>query len=223
MFQKISNKSIKIKFFSKKFFIQNNIDKIDFSLLHEFDQKDLLIPNQTHSKNVVFSNKPGKIHNCDGVFTFNPRVICLIKVADCMPIFFAHQDRSFYGVVHAGWKGLTKGILKGTSILFTDHKIKFNEIDIYIGPSIQKCCFEVSKDIIDKFPSWSIKPKRSGKFMVNLQKIAFEELSAIGFNKKRIKVSSDCSFCEKNNYYSYRRDGKKTGRMIGIIGNEADA
>ena len=220
MFQKIRNKSIKINFFSKIFFIQNNINKIDFSLLKEFDQKHFLIPNQTHSTNVVFSNKPGQINNCDGVFTANPKVACLIKVADCMPIFFAHQDILFYGVVHAGWKGLIKGILKNTSILVSEHNLKFNEIDIFIGPSIQKCCFEVSNDIIDKFPSWAIKPKSSGKFMVNLQKIAFEELGQIGFNKNRIKISSDCSFCKKNNYYSYRRDGKKTGRMVGIIGCE---
>ena len=83
-------------------------------------------------------------------FYFQPRVVCVIKVADCLPIFFAHQS-TLYGVVHAGWKGLTKGILKGTPT-FTEHKLKLNEIDIYIGPSIQKCCFEVSKDIIDKFP-----------------------------------------------------------------------
>ena len=221
MFQKISNKTIKIKFFSKKFFIQNNIDKLDFSLFKEFDQKHFLIPKQTHSKNLFFSNNPGQIDNCDGVFTSNPRVVCLIKVADCMPIFFAHKSMPFYGVVHAGWKGLTKGILKGTSIFFTEHKLKLNEIDIYIGPSIQKCCFEVSKDIIDKFPSWSIRPKKSGKFMVNLQKIACEELKSIGFDKKRIKINSDCSFCKKNNYYSYRRDGEKTGRMIGVITSEA--
>ena len=220
MFQNISNKSIKIKFFSKKFFIQNRIGKIDFSLLKEFDQKHFLIPNQTHSKNIVFSNQPGQIHNCDGVFTANSKVACLIKVADCMPVFFAHQSIMFYGVVHAGWRGLTKGILKRTSILFTEHNLKLNEVDIYIGPSIQKCCFEVSKDIIDKFPPWSVKPKRSGKFRVDLQKIAIEELKAVGFNKNKIKISSDCSFCKKNIYYSYRRDGKKTGRMIGVISNE---
>ena len=55
-----------------------------------------------------FSNTPGKLDNCDGVFTSNPKVVCSIKVADCMPIFFAHQYLSFYGVVHAGWKGLTQ-------------------------------------------------------------------------------------------------------------------
>ena len=217
----ISNKSIKIIFFSKSFFIQKNIKKLDFSLIKEYDQKQFLIPKQTHSKNIIFSNKPGKIDNCDGVFTSNPKVVCVIKVADCMPIFFAHKFRLFYGVVHAGWRGLTNGILKSTPTLFMKHKLRLDEIDIYIGPSIQKCCFEVSEDIIDKFPLWSIRPKRSGKFMVNLQKIAFEDLRSIGFSKKRIKINSDCSFCKESNYYSYRRDGEKTGRMIGIITSEA--
>ncbi len=137
-----------------------------------------------------------------------------------MPIFFAHKSKPFYGVVHAGWKGLTKGILKTASTCLKEHKLQYNDIDIYIGPSIQECCFEVSKDIIDKFPLWSISPKRSGKFMVNLQKIAFEELRLIGFDKKRIKISNDCSFCKKNNYYSYRRDGANTGRMVGVITSE---
>ena len=221
MFQNIRNSLINIKFFSKKFFIQNNIDKIDFSLFKEYDQKHFLIPNQTHSNNIIFSNNPGQIDNCDGVFSSNPKIVCMIKVADCMPIFFAHQYKFFYGVIHAGWKGLSKGILKNTSILLKENKIKFNEIDIYIGPSIQKCCFEVSRDIIDQFPFWSIRPKKSGKFMVNLQKIAFEELRFVGFDEKRIKISSDCSFCKNNNYYSYRRDGDKTRRMIGVITSEA--
>ena len=221
MLKKINNESIKINFFSKKFFVRRNIDELDFSTLKEYDQKQFLIPKQTHSKNIVFSNKSGKIDNCDGVFTSNPRVVCVIKVADCMPIFFAHQSSTFYGVVHAGWKGLTKGILKCSSTICKKHELKLDEIDIYIGPSIQKCCFEVSKDIINKFPSWSIRSKRSGKFMVNLQKIAFEELRSIGFDRKRIEINSDCSFCKKNNYYSYRRDGEKTGRMIGVITSKA--
>ena len=221
MSHKISNKSIKINFYSKNFFIQKDIEELDFSLLKEYDKKHFLIPKQTHSTNIVFSNKPAQIDNCDGVFTSNPRIVCVIKVADCMPIFFAHKSRPFYGAVHAGWKGLTKGILKGVLTCFKEYNIQLTDIDIYIGPSIQKCCFEVSKDIIDKFPSWSMMPKRSGKFMVNLQKIAFEDLRSTGFDKKRIKTSGDCSFCKKNNYYSYRRDGENTGRMVGIITSEA--
>ena len=37
-----------------------------------------MIPNQTHSTNVILSNIPGQINNCDGVFTTNPKITCLI-------------------------------------------------------------------------------------------------------------------------------------------------
>ena len=127
--------------------------------------------------NVNFSNKPGQFDKCDGVFTSNPKVVCSIKVADCMPIFFAHQYLPFYGVVHAGWKGLTNGILKNTSSFIEKYEICLTNFDIFIGPSIQKCCFEVSDDIVKRFPSKYVKQKSVGKFMVDLQKIAFDELN----------------------------------------------
>ena len=201
--------------------IKKRINKLDYNSFKEFDGKDFLIPNQIHSTNVHFSNAPGRFDNCDGVFTSNPKVVCSIKVADCMPIFFAHQYLSFYGVVHAGWKGLTNGILKNTSFLLRKMKLRLTSFDIYIGPSIQKCCFEVSDDVLNRFPSEYIKQKSSGKFMVDLQNIAFEELKVFGFSADKIKITDDCSFCREDMYFSYRRDGEDTKRMIGFIGFEA--
>ena len=221
MHQNFKNKSIKIYFFSKQYMLKKNIRKFDLELVKEFSHKNFLTPNQTHSTNIIFSNTPGNFDNCDGVFTSNPKIICSIKVADCMPIFFAHQDVSFYGVVHAGWKGLVDGILLQVSTLLKKKKYKLNKFDILIGPSIQNCCFEVSSDIVNRFPLKFVKPKKTGKYMVDLQKIAFDELSNIGFAKNQIKISNDCSFCESDIYFSYRRDGDGTGRMIGLIGFEA--
>ena len=217
----ISNKSIKIYFFSKQNMLQNKIKKVDYKLFKEFNGKDFLIPNQIHSTNVNFSNKPGQINRCDGVFTSNPKVVCSIKVADCMPIFFAHKYSSFFGVIHAGWKGLTNGILKNTSILLNSMKFKLTDFDIFIGPSIQKCCFEVSEDVLDRFPIKYVKQKSTGKFKIDLQKIAFDELATFGFNDNRIKISEDCSYCKEDKYFSYRRDGSNTKRMIGFICFEA--
>ena len=138
-----------------------------------------------------------------------------------MPIFFAHQYLSLYGVVHAGWKGLTNGILKNTSVLLKNMKFKLSNFDIFIGPSIQKCCFEVSDDVVNRFPSKYVKKKSDGKFMVDLQKIAFEELNSFGFSDDKIKIIDECSYCIKDMYFSYRRDGADTKRMIGFIGFEA--
>ena len=218
MFENISNKFIRAKFITKRSYMQNNIGIKGSSIITEFDQKNFLIPNQIHSTNVVLSNSPGIISRCDGVFTTNPKIVCSIKVADCMPIFFAHKNKSVFGIVHAGWKGLTKGILNEVSILLKTYKQNLNDFDIIIGPSIQNCCFEIAKDTVDYFPSKFIQPKGSGKFIVNLQKMAFEILKRIGFNNNNIKINSDCTFCQKSDYYSYRRDGEKAGRMIGLIG-----
>ncbi len=221
MCEHISNKKIKIYFFAKQYMLEQKIDKISYKSIKEFDGKDFLIPNQIHSANVNFSNTPGQFDNCDGVFTSNPKVVCSIKVADCMPIFFAHQYLSFYGVVHAGWKGLTNGILKNTSVLLKKMKFRLTNFDIFIGPSIQKCCFEVSDDVVNRFPSKYIKERSVGKFMVDLQKIAFEELNSFGFSDDKIKITDDCSYCGEDMYFSYRRDGADTKRMIGFIGFEA--
>ena len=217
MFENISNKSIKVKFLAKDFMLKNRLEKLEYSSLHEFSNKNFLIPNQTHSTNVTYSNIPGQIDNCDGVFTSNPKIVCCIKVADCMPIFFAHHSLIFYGVVHAGWKGLIEGILKETSVLIEGRGYKLNDFDILIGPSIQKCCFEISNDVVSRFPSENIKPKPSGKFMIDLQDIAFQELKNNGFNKNKIRISNDCSYCQKDKYFSFRRNGKNAGRMIGLI------
>ena len=60
MHENFKNKSIKIYFFSKQYMLKKNIRKFDLELVKEFSQKNFLIPNQTHSTNVIFSNTPGK-------------------------------------------------------------------------------------------------------------------------------------------------------------------
>ena len=221
MFEHISNKKLKSIFFQSNICFKKKLMKINYKSFEEFDGKDFLIPNQIHSTNVNFSNTPGQFDNCDGVFTSNPKVVCSIKVADCMPIFFAHQYLSFYGVVHAGWKGLTNGILKNTSVLLKKMKFRLTNFDIFIGPSIQKCCFEVSDDIVNRFPSKYVKQKSVGKFMVDYKRLLLMELNSFGFSNDKIKITDDCSYCREDMYFSYRRDGANTKRMIGFIGFEA--
>jgi copper oxidase (laccase) domain-containing protein len=41
-----------------------------------------------------------------------------------------------------------------------------------------------------------------------------------GFIENEITVLSDCTFCEQEKYHSYRRNGKKAGRMIGLLGTK---
>ena len=136
-----------------------------------------------------------------------------------MPIYFAHYSKNVYGLVHAGWRGLVYGSLENTSQLILENGYKLHDFEIFIGPSIQKCCFEISDDIVGNFKIECVTPtKKSGKYKVDLQYQARREMIQMGFKKNQIKVSTDCTYCSQEKYHSFRRDGKNSGRMIGLIG-----
>ena len=137
-----------------------------------------------------------------------------------MAIYFAHCSKNVYGLVHAGWRGLVNGILESTSQLIIENGYKLDDFEIFIGPSIQKCCFEIRDDIVEKFKIECVTPtQENGKYKVDLQYQARREMIQIGFKKNQIKVSTDCTYCSQEKYFSFRRDGKNSGRMIGLIGS----
>ena len=117
-----------------------------------------------------FAKSVNTIENCDGVFTDERDIVCSIQVADCMPIYFAHCSKNVYGLVHAGWRGLVYGILESTSQLILENGYKLHDFEIFIGPSIQNCCFEVGDDIIHNFQKRHFETLSYNKFKVDLQK-----------------------------------------------------
>ena len=214
-----SNANLRAAFSLKSIPVRGFEGRKSFAKKAGFDPNELVIPKQTHSTNVSFVKSVKPIENCDGVFTDKKDIVCSIQVADCMPIYFAHCSKNVYGLVHAGWRGLVYGILESTSQLILENGYKLHDFEIFIGPSIQKCCFEISDDIVGNFKIEYVTPnKKNGKYKVDLQYQARREMIQIGFKKNQIKVSTDCTYCFQEKYHSFRRDGKNSGRMIGLIG-----
>ena len=135
-----------------------------------------------------------------------------------MPIFFAHIEKPFFGLIHVGWRGLVNGILNCSAKILLDNKYNLFDFEIIVGPSIQSCCFEVQKDIVKQFNQSFVFPKNEGKFNVNLQAQALNDLASIGFDINKVNIFEDCTFCEEKKYHSYRRSSNDVGRMIGLIG-----
>ena len=218
IFNNFNNPQILAHFITKK--NNDGINKVLSSKFNSYSLKknNLIVPMQKHTTNVILSNSAGVFEECDGVFTMNPKIVCSIKVADCMPIYFAHKNKTVYGIIHAGWRGLINGIIKQTALLLNNSKHNLKNFDIIIGPSIQNCCFEIGIDVADKFPKKYLKLKKNRKYQVNLQNIAFDYLIKVGFLKETIHITPDCTFCMEDNYWSYRRFQGTTDRMIGLIG-----
>ncbi|MBT3848672.1 MAG: peptidoglycan editing factor PgeF, partial [Candidatus Marinimicrobia bacterium] len=183
-----------------------------------FNSDSLIIPKQTHSTNILFPMEAGRILDTDGVFSSDPNLVCSIQVADCIPVYFVHQLDSVFGLVHAGWRGLVNGILLQSAKQIEENGKSLSNFDILIGPSIQKCCFEVSDDVINKFDPNFIEEKGAGKYRIDLQKLALHQLVQNGFKSEKITTLTECTYCEAEKYHSYRRNGKKAGRMIGLLG-----
>ena len=213
-----TNNHIKASFSLSCFSSSKQNDRLLFAQKTGFNHKNLIIPIQTHSPNIAFCSTPRIVQNCDGVFTDNHENVCSIKVADCMPIFFGHCTIPVFGVIHVGWRGLTNGIIQKVSSLFKSKDYNLNDFEIVIGPSIRSCCFEVKQDIINKFNNNFIISNKGDSYNIDLQSNAHYDLVDAGFDGGKIYSMKNCTYCDGNKFHSYRRDGKDSGRMIGLIG-----
>ncbi len=178
----------------------------------------LIFINQIHSSKVIKADSSGIYDDADGIINEGGSLVCSIKVADCLPIFFVNNNSRSIGLVHAGWRGLSSGIIN--EFVNSINKNKENTSDYYalIGPSIQSCCFEIKDDVLSFFDSRFYKQIKNNKYKVDLQAWAVKQLEESGIEKSNITVIKRCTFCLNNIYHSYRRNGTGSGRMYALIG-----
>ena len=177
----------------------------------------LAYPEQVHSKNVENCIYPGLYENVDGLISDEDQIVLSIKVADCVPIFLVEKQTGIIGLIHAGWRGIAKGIVNSG----IDQIVKLggipNSLFVLMGPSIRKCCFEVGQDVATQFPQKFVIKNSNGNIAVDLHKTLESQFISRGVNSENIFDTKKCTCCS-HEMFSYRRQGKKSGRMIAIIG-----
>lgn len=151
--------------------------------------------HQIHSDIIVSFNEASNEIKADGIyFTKNElkQMPIAIKTADCMPIILWNKNEAVF--IHAGWKGLSTGILKNFNFIPTN---------AFIGPSICKDSFEVTEEFQENFPESKL-ISRNGKLYFDLSSEASSQLIK---NYKNINVL-DSTICTLKNleYNSYRRN-----------------
>ena len=180
--------------------------------------ENLIYINQTHSSKVVKAESPGFFDAVDGIINKGGNLVCSIKVADCLPIFFVNNSLKTIGLVHAGWRGLSSGIINNFANNINKNKENASDYYVLIGPSIQSCCFEIKDDVLSSFDSRFYKQIKNNKYRVDLQAWAVKQLEDSGIEKNNIIVINRCTFCLNTIYHSYRRNGKSSGRMYALLG-----
>ena len=183
-------------------------------------EKLIALPVQVHSSNVKIISIPGSVPETDALITTEKGLFLGVLTADCLPVLIYAPSVQAVAVIHAGWRGIVQNILANTLNLLHKHLGVFSS-DLYvaIGPGLQKECFEVRSDVFEQFPEDFLNPhEETSKRFLNLSGFVNQHLISQNVPAEQIYVNKDCTKCNLERYYSYRRDGEKSGRMLGIIG-----
>jgi len=169
--------------------------------------------NQIHSDKCLTFNSS----ECEGdaLYTNKKNEVCAILTADCLPIFIADTLGQEVAVIHAGWKGLLSGVIEKTLKSFDSKKLV-----AHFGPAISQDSFEIGEEIRDQYIAkdnnfQSSFITSSGKHYLDLYSSA--KLVLNNFDIYKISGGAKCTFKQKDEYFSYRRDGKNSGRMANLI------
>lgn len=198
----------------------------NFLKILEIDVNDLVTMEQVHQDKieVVDTSKKSKVVvDVDGLVTKNPGTILAVNTADCLPILFYDFTTKICACVHGGWKAILKRIAQKTVKIMMELGAAPQNIRVGIGPHIGVCCYNVTgerKKLFEKeFGPDSLMIKRRGKkIFLNLSRVAAKQLMSEDILLENIKISPICTFCQNDLFYSFRKEGKGVGEMMGVIG-----
>ena len=139
--------------------------------------------------------------------------VCAVMTADCLPVLLCDARGSVVGAVHAGWKGLAAGVIETTVLAMG---VVPQSLMAWLGPAISQEVFEVGDEVRAAFvaiqpqAASAFIPGQSGKWFADIYALARLRLNALGITQ--IYGGDHCTYREREQFFSYRRDGV-TGRM----------
>ena len=179
----------------------------------------LVIPKQVHSDNVRVVTCPGIYANCDALITREKNMYLTVQTADCFPVFLFDAVKEVCGLVHSGWRSTAQNIVgKTLKAMITHLKCDPANINSAIGPGVQQSCYQVDQKTSEYFPQNFLAPDITNHYLLNIQAVIVEQLKKSGVLDEQIEIDGRCTHCERDTFYSYRRDGAQSGRMMGVIG-----
>jgi YfiH family protein len=184
------------------------------------EENQLACGQQLHTANVQLVSVPGIFKETDALVTQQKNVFLTVLTADCFPVFLFDPLSSTVSIIHAGWRGTQAGIIENVFYsLKNELKIGVKHLLAAIGPGLQSECFEVREGVSGQFDDrYLSSAAESREKYLNLQQVILDKLLAQGVPKEQIEYSRECTRCSAEKFYSYRRQGKDSGRMMGIIG-----
>ena len=180
---------------------------------------DVILP-VSHQNQALFAETPPE---CDGLTTQEPGLVLFGKFADCVPVLLCDPVRRACAVIHAGWHGTVQRIVqKGVRALAERYGSNPADCIAAVGPYIGSCCFLTHEDVSDAVQAVLgaeaarvMTASPDGRTHIDLKQVNALLLAHCGVGE--IYVSTDCTCCRPETYFSHRRDGLARGSMAALI------
>ncbi len=190
----------------------------------------LVTVTQVHGCDILLLDQPNPDFShfqkleCDGIVTNQPGIMIGVCVADCVPVLLLDPVHRVAAALHAGWKGTAEGIVrKGIEAMTAIFNSEPSHILAAIGPAIGPCCYEVDEPVAAAFRTGGndfdacAVSTGEGKWRLNLAEANRRQLLRAGIAEENLETTPLCVSCEKDTFFSYRRDKGETGRQMGFI------
>ncbi|UCC47947.1 MAG: polyphenol oxidase family protein [Gemmatimonadota bacterium] len=152
------------------------------------------------------------VGEADALVTAGEGLLLGVTVADCVPVFLVDPERRALGLAHAGWRGIAAGVVEATLARMKELGADVASMYAHLGPAICGQCYEVGPEVIRALGA---SPARTGR--VDLRAHVAQSSLTAGVAPERVTVSSGCTRCDSDNFYSYRR-GDRNRRMCAFLG-----
>ena len=177
------------------------------------------LPSEPRYLNQIHSDKCLSFGSseCEGdaLYTNKKKEVCAILTADCLPIFITDTLGQEVAIIHAGWNGLLKGVIEQTLKTFSSRNLV-----AHFGPAISQDSFEVGEEVRDQYVLKDISFKSAFKTITGKQYLDLYSAAKLvlnNFDIYKISGGAECTFKQRDEYFSYRRDGIHSGRIANLI------
>lgn len=173
--------------------------------------------DQVHSDNIQLVSEDGTYSATDGLITTLPGLTLAIQAADCAALLLWDASSWVIGAIHAGWRGAAAGIVsKGVRSMVREGADP-GQLKAFVSPCLSQKNFEVGTEVAELFPSSYVDENSYRKPHVDLKGFLAGQLRAAGLKPSHIEVRKECTFDDAGDFYSYRREGGESGRMMALI------
>ena len=172
---------------------------------------------QVHGCNVVEAAQASTFAEADASFSRQAGVVCVVMTADCLPVLLCNRTGTCVAAVHAGWRGLVRGVIGAT---VERMGCAPEDLMAWLGPAIGADVFEVGDEVYAAFLALDegnvvcFRPSPQGRWLADIYELARRQLQALGITA--LFGGGWCTLMESDKFFSYRRDGS-SGRMASLI------